>query len=322
MGPGGLNTTLNFNQIKDDNVLVSYLDNDDASVYRLNEEQYIVNTVDVITPIVDDPYIYGQIAAANALSDVFAMGAKVLCALNICSFPSELTNEDKRLILDGAVLKVNEVNATITGGHTISEPSLLFGLSVTGILNNEKYFTNNMGTTDCDILITKPFGIGILYSANNNGLLDKGDYQKWINVMTTLNFNASQIAKKYIATMTDVTGFGLIGHSYEIAHASNITFEIDYNLIPFLEKVPDFAKSGYITNASYVNYEYLQNKMISNYDDNTNLLLCDPQTSGGLLLLVPKHKTEALINEFNDNNLFIKKIGITKEKSDFYINIL
>ncbi len=218
----------------------------------------MVSTVDVITPIINDPYLFGQIAAANSLSDVFAMGAKVLYALNVCSFPKEMAGSDAELIIEGALSKMAEIKAPISGGHTISEPSLLYGLSVTGLIEDGKYISNKIGKPKQTLILTKPFGIGISYAANNAGLLDEKAYQTWIETMTTLNYQSSQIARKYVSTMTDVTGFGLIGHAYEIASASKLTMEIDYSKIKMLDKVEEYAKEGYLTAASYNNYNYLK----------------------------------------------------------------
>lgn len=247
------------------------------------------------------------------------MGAKPLYALNVCSFPKEMDKEDSELIISGALNKLNEVNTVLAGGHTINEPSLLFGLSLTGIIEDQKYFSNDMAKENQSIILTKPFGIGIIYSANNNGKVNKENYQKWIDVMTTLNYKASQIAKKYISSMSDVTGFGLYGHSFEIASASNISIDIYYNKIKFLDDVEKHAKAGFITAASYTNYEYLKPFIQSDYGELKNLILCDPQTSGGLILFVDEDKKDALLKELHDNDIDAYEIGNTRKKDDNYI---
>ena len=314
--PGRLEEALNKQQTTTDNLLVAFANSDDASIYRLTDEQYLVATVDVITPIINDPYIFGQIAAANSLSDIFAMGAQVLYALNVCSFPKEMELDSVNKIIQGALSKMTEIKAPIAGGHTISEPSLLFGLSVTGLIEDGKYFANDMALANQSLILTKPLGIGIYSVAYQNKLLNEQAYQDWIKTMTTLNYQASQIARKYITTMTDITGFGLLGHAYEIAKASNITMEIEFAKIEFLTGVVEYAKKGYLTGASYNNYEYLKDKIISNYEETINLLLCDPQTSGGLLLLVAKDKEQNLIKELKDNNIEAYVIGQTLEKQE------
>lgn len=317
--PGRLNETVLKHGTTSDKLLVSFKNSDDACVYQLNDEQKLLSTVDVITPMVDDPYTFGQIAAANSLSDIFAMGGKVLYALNVCSFPKEMSNSDSEAIIEGALSKLSEVNAPLAGGHTISEPSLLFGLSVNGIIDDNEYFANDMAASEQSLILTKPYGIGILYSANKNNLLTKKEYDLWIKTMTTLNYNSSQIAKKYISTMTDVTGFGLLGHAYEVAKASNISIEIDSKQIKYLPKVEEFAAEGYITGASYTNYNYLKEFITSNCDEMTDLLLCDPQTSGGLLLFVDTSKKDILLDELISNGIDAYCIGTTKEKSDNYL---
>ena len=275
----------------------------------------------MITPIINDPYVFGQIAASNSLSDIFAMGGKVLYALNVCSFPKELDSKDSQLILEGALSKVIEANALITGGHTINEPSLLFGLSVTGIIEDGKYFSNNMAKPNQSIILTKPYGIGIYNVANNNEQLNDKQYKQWIDTMITLNDKTSLIAKKYISTMTDVTGFGLIGHAYEVAKASNLSITIDYDKVLMFDKVEDYAKAGYLTGSSYSNLNYLKDFITSTYEELYNLILCDPQTSGGLLLFVDKDKEEYLLHELNDEGIVATTIGYTKDKDEYYIHV-
>ena len=316
MEPGRLTETLINQQIMNDDILVGFANSDDAGVYRLSDEQYLVSTVDIITPIINDPYIFGQIAAANSLSDVFAMGAKVLYALNVCSFPGEMGNDLVNKIMAGALSKMAEINAPIIGGHTISEPSLLFGLSATGLIDDGKYFANDMGKAEQSLILTKPLGIGVYSVAYQDKLLAPSEYQTWVKTMTTLNYQASQIARHYIATMTDVTGFGLLGHAYEVAQASHITMEIEYDKIKFLGGAVKLAQDGYLTGASAGNYEYLKKHLISSYDEFTSLLLCDPQTSGGLLLLVDKDKEDALMNELKANDIDAYVIGSTKKRGE------
>lgn len=316
LGPGGLKETIFEYGKVDENLLVSFTNNDDASVYRLSDNQYLVSTVDVITPIINDPYIFGQVAAANSLSDIFAMGAKVLYALNVCSFPKEMDIDDNGLIISGALSKLNEIGAVLAGGHTINEPSLLFGLSVTGIIEDQQYFANDMAKPNQSIILTKPFGIGVAYAAHKAGLLSKESEQQWIDTMITLNYKASQIAKKYISTMSDVTGFGLFGHGYEIASASNISLEIFYDKIKFLDNVQDYANQGFITGASYSNFDYLKKYIDTQHTDLESLLLCDPQTSGGLILFVDHDKRDALIDELQSNDIDAYYIGESKEAQD------
>lgn len=244
------------------------------------------------------------------------MGGRVLYALNVCSFPKEMANDDASLIISGALSKLSEINASLAGGHTVNEPSLLFGLSVTGIIEDQKFFANDMAKENQSIILTKPFGIGVAYAANNNGLLDETAYQEWITTMTTLNYRASVIAKKYISTMTDVTGFGLLGHAHEVAEASNISIDFYYKKIKFLANVEDYAKQGILTGASYVNYDHLKDHIESDYEELESLLLCDPQTSGGLMLFVDHDKKDALLNELRENDIDAYYVGESKKLGD------
>ncbi len=244
------------------------------------------------------------------------MGAKALYALNVCSFPKEMSSEDSGLIISGALSKLNEVGAVLAGGHTVNEPSLLFGLSVTGLIDDQKYFSNEMAQANQSIILTKPFGIGVAYAAHKAGLLSEESTKQWIETMITLNYQASQIAKKYVSTMSDVTGFGLFGHAYEIASASNISIDIFYDKIKFLDNVKEYASQGFITGASYTNYDYLKEFIESDYSDLENLILCDPQTSGGLILFVDHDKKDVLLNELIENNIDAYYIGESKAQSD------
>lgn len=317
--PGGLENTIKKYGKTDHNLVVSFDNSDDAAIYKLDDDKMLVSTVDMITPIINDPYLFGQIAAANSLSDVFAMGGKVLYALNVCSFPKEMDLRDADKIIEGALSKMNEIGAVIAGGHTIAEPSLLFGLSVTGMIEDGKYFANDMAKPKQTLILTKPFGIGVAYAANNNGLLSDSERETWLKTMTTLNYKASQIARKYVSTMTDVTGFGLIGHAYEIACASKLTFEIDYNKINFLANVETHVSNGLLTGASYTNYDYLKDKISSTRFENDLLLLCDPQTSGGLLLVVADDKKDELLQELQSNDIVAYEMGRTVAKKEKHI---
>jgi selenide,water dikinase len=250
------------------------------------------------------------------------MGAKPLYCLNFCSFPKDLEESDAIKIMEGALSKVNEANCNIVGGHTLNEPCLLYGLSVTGIISDkERIFANDKALAKQSIILTKKIGVGILYNAYTRNLLDDNTYHEWIKTMTTLNDKASYIASKYISTMTDVTGFGLLGHGYEVALASNVCLNIKYDKVQLLPQVLDLVEQELFTAGSYANLDYLKDHMNTNCDINKQLLLCDPQTSGGLLLFVDKDKEQLLLDELLENNRDAFVIGETTEYSGKYISV-
>ena len=289
LSPGSLeNVTCHLKSFHKD-LLVGFEGNEDAGVYRINETTAMVQTVDFITPVVDDPFVYGQIAAANSLSDVFAMGGDAKTALNLVGFdgknhPTEVLTE----ILRGGQSKVQECGAIIAGGHTIETPEMIYGLSCTGFVHPDKILRNNTVQEGDVIVLTKPLGLGILITAIKADLFDNATLLKVAETMKTLNYKASLIAREFDAhACTDVTGFGFLGHLREMS-GSVKTIEVDSSSVPFFTEALSMAAMGIIPAGSYANKEYLQPHVHfkNNINSDLEMILFDAQTSGGLLISV------------------------------------
>lgn len=295
------------------NVLVGFATSDDAGVYLLNEHQAIVQTVDYFTPIVDDPYMFGAIAAANALSDIYAMGAEPITALNIVGFPiNKLDKQILAQILAGAGDKLAEAGVPLLGGHSIDDTEVKFGLSVTGIIHPKKIWTNATAQVGDELILTKPIGIGILTTAIKRDKLDEESIQTVTEVMATLNKKAAEIAKKYtVHAATDVTGFGLLGHTSEIARASGVGIEINVRDVPILPKTYELAANNIVPGGSKSNHRWLKDKVqyAHTVDEIQQIILCDAITSGGLLLSVPEGETQAMLQEMRASGIDAHRIG-------------
>jgi selenide,water dikinase len=284
---------------QDPNLLVGYHTSDDAGIYRLNDETALVSTVDIITPPVDDPFLFGQIAAANSISDVYAMGGRPLTCLNIAAFPSQKL--DKCLleqIIHGALTKIEEAGAVLAGGHTIDDDEPKFGLAVNGLVHPKKFWANN-GAQEGDILIlTKPLGSGVVFNANLKKLASKEELDACLNSLTTLNRSAAEILSFFdVHAVTDVTGFGLAGHALEMAKNSKVRLEIDLDLLPVMNGALRMYKQGVNTGMNRPNRK-LSEKFIRfapGIDRIHQEIVFDPQTSGGLLCSLPEDQAvEAL----------------------------
>src|SRR6266516_1906181 len=290
MGPGDLSRALAALPVKSDpRLLVGSETFDDAGVYRLSDDLALVQTVDFFAPIVDDPFDFGQIAAANALSDVYAMGGQPLTALNIVAFPtSELPLEVLSGILAGGQEKVHEADALVVGGHTIIDTELKYGLAVTGKAHPNFLLTNASAQPGDQLILTKPLGNGILATAVKRGQLAADVQRTMLEWMKTLNGTASRAALALKSRCaTDITGFGLLGHASHIARASNVTLSIDLDAVPVLPGVREAVRAGYVTDGSKRNAEYLRD--LVRWRKGTveeRAILHDPQTSGGLLLCI------------------------------------
>lgn len=295
--------------------------NEDASVYQLSPDLALVQTLDFITPIVDSAYHFGAIAAANALSDVFAMGAKVINALNIVGF--DTCNHDLNILkelLEGANDKVRECGGIVVGGHTIESNELFFGLSVTGLVHPKKFIANNGAKIGDVIILTKPLGTGILSTALKAQMLENQYLNTMLENMLNLNYKASQIALEFEANaMSDVTGFGLLGHLKEMLN-DDISFEIFKNEIPFLAGTKEYFDMGLIPAGAYKNLEFI--KEAYPYLDEKVLLLCDPQTSGGLLISISEKKVLECLKKLGDENIQAKIIAkvANKKENDIIIS--
>lgn len=294
--------------------------NEDASVYALSPDLALVQTLDFITPVVDSAYHFGAIAAANALSDVFAMGAEVINALNIVGFDSK--NHDISILselLRGANDKVCECGALIVGGHTIESEELFFGLSVTGKVHPKKFIANNKAKIGDMIILTKPLGVGILSTALKGGILDEKYLKNMLESMMSLNLKASQIALQYqVHAMSDVTGFGLLGHLKEMLN-DDISLEIFVKNLPFLEGTKEYFDMGLIPAGAYKNFDFV--KPFCSYLEDDHLLLCDPQTSGGLLIALSHDNVKPCLKHLQNENIPAQIIATCVAKGEFALNL-
>ncbi|MGE5355912.1 MAG: selenide, water dikinase SelD [Deltaproteobacteria bacterium] len=282
------------------NILVGVETSDDAAVYKITDDLAIVQTLDFFTPIVDDPYDFGAIAAANALSDIYAMGATPLFALNIVGFPEKtLPMSVLEKILKGASDKAAEAGISIIGGHTIDDPEPKFGLVVTGIVDVNK-IVRNTGAKPGDVLIlTKPLGTGIISTAIKRGLVEGDLKDEVTKIMATLNKIAGEIMLNYnVSACTDVTGFGLIGHLREMTMSSKCDATVYCDKLPFIREVKSLASAGIVPGGSFNNLEYVQEMVnFSSLTRTEKLMVCDAQTSGGLLIAINKEHSRDLLLE-------------------------
>ena len=272
---------------------------DDAGVYRLDAETALVVTLDFFPPLVDDPYEFGRIAAANSLSDIYAMGAKPLCALNIVGFPDkDLPVSILGEILRGGSERVTAAGAVIAGGHTVRDTEIKYGLSVTGVVHPDRVLTNGGAVVGDALVLTKPIGSGVLTSAAKNGTIPESDLAEVIDVMTDLNAGACEAMLEVgVHAVTDVTGFGLVGHAREMAGAGDVTISIDATAVPLLAQTLELAAKGILTRAHKSNLEFLGDRFeAKNVDETLVGVLADAQTSGGLLIAVAPDRADRLID--------------------------
>ncbi len=272
---------------------------DDAGVFALSDELALVQTVDFFPPLVDDPYQFGQIAAANALSDVYAMGGEPLTALNIVGFPDkELPAEVLVEILRGGADKVREAGALVVGGHSVRDAEVKYGLAVTGRVHPRRIWTNS-GAQPGDLLVlTKPLGSGVLTSAAKSGKLPPEELAEAIAVMTCLNRGARDTAAGIsVHACTDITGFGLVGHAFEMAEASNVTIVLEASRVPLMARTLELARQGVLTRAHRTTREYLGERLALDpaVEEALAGVLMDAQTSGGLLFSVPQERADPLV---------------------------
>lgn len=300
---------------KDENLLVGFDKSDDASVYKVSDELALVQTVDFFPPVADDPYIYGQIAAANALSDVYAMGGEPKLALNVMCVPEKMDKAIVQKILAGGYDKVYEANAIITGGHSIFDDEPKYGLAVTGFVHPDKLIKNCTANEGDALFLTKPLGLGILMTAKKAGLLDNASERFAYEIMTTLNKAARDAMVKYrVHACTDVTGFSLMGHSLEMAQGSGVSLVIEADRLNIIEAAKAFAADGLVPAGAYRNRAYAQNYVaISSVPLEVEDVLFDPQTSGGLLIAVDKADAHALEAELKSAVPWARRIGYAKK---------
>ncbi len=271
---------------------------DDAGVYRIDNDKALVLTVDVMAPVADDPYVFGQIAAANSLSDVYAMGGVPIAALGVLGFPVlEVPAETIRQMLAGAWNKVKEAEAVVVGGHTMKDEEIKFGLAVVGLVHPERVITN-AGVKPGDILVlTKPLGVGLITTALKMNKVDRQLVTVAYELMTKLNRVAAMVMVEIgVAAATDVTGFGLLGHTWEMAEASGVDIVIESKRVPIIAGVEELVAAGLVPLGTKNNYEFIQDRAdFVGVDEIQRLVLCDAQTSGGLLIALPEKKVDMLL---------------------------
>ncbi len=306
----------------DENLLIGYDSKDDAAVYRISDEAAIVQTLDFFPPMVDDPYIFGQIAATNALSDIFAMGGEVKTALNIVCFPEDMDLNILGQILQGGSEKVIEAGGTLAGGHSIADDGVKYGLSVTGVVHPDRIFANNNGQAGDILILTKKLGVGIICTADRIGEASESAMNEAIISMTTLNKTAAETARKYnIHACTDVTGFGFLGHLHEMLDG-RLSCEVFAENVPIMEKALDYADEFFLTGAAQKNRNHVEQYVkFENISFAMEEVLFDPQTSGGLLLAADPADVEKLLTELREKGLPAAIVGELREKSDFEIYV-
>ena len=273
----------------DPNVLVGFDTADDAGVYRLSPDLALVQTVDFFTPVVDDPFTFGQIAAANALSDVYAMGGRPLSALSILAWPASGDLTDLEAILKGGASKIAEAGCVILGGHSVNDPEIKFGYAITGAVHPDRIWTNAGARPGDDLLFTKTLGTGVISTALKRGMAQQSHVDAATASMLTLNRAAAEALEGLeVHAVTDVTGFGFLGHSREMALASGVTLEIESASIPLMDGALEYARAGALPGGLHNNREFVESCVqgTSALDD----LLYDPQTSGGLLVALPANQ--------------------------------
>ena len=291
---------------------MGYETSDDAGVYRLTDDLAIIMTADYITPPVNDPFIYGQIAAANAISDVYAMGGKPIACLNLVSFPSnKLPPEVLHQIVAGALSKINEAGAVLAGGHSVEDDEPKFGLAVTGIVHPDKFWTNKGAQPGDALILTKPIGSGVLFNANIKKWVSKEAMEACLSILITLNRTAAEVMSGFdIHAATDVTGFGLAGHGLEIAKASGINLEISIKDLPIMDEALTMYKKGVTTGVNAYNRQMVEQHLWLETDLPPwhEEIVFDPQTNGGLLVAVLETQAEDLVNALHAKGVTAAKI--------------
>jgi selenide,water dikinase len=289
------------------NLLVGIEHIDDAGVYKIRDDLALVQTVDFFTPIVDDPYAFGEIAAANALSDVYAMGGTPITAMNLVAFPIQAMEiEILRDILRGGLDKMREAEVVLVGGHSIEDQELKYGLSVTGLIHPDAVLTNTGAQAGDRIILTKPLGTGIINTAQKGGMAAPEAVQRAIEVMAALNRKAAEVMRGFkVHACTDVTGFGLLGHLSEMLGQGEIGIRISLDDIPVLPKAEEYAGMGLVPGGAHRNREFYASKVhgVKNCPPSMLDILYDPQTSGGLLIAVAEEDAGGILS-------FLQEVGV------------
>jgi len=309
-------------EFTDPNLIVGNSTKDDAAVYDVGNGQAIISTTDFFMPIVDDPFDFGQIASVNAISDVYAMGGKPTMAIAILGWPvDKILVEAAQQVMAGARNACRLANIPLAGGHSIDAPEPIFGLAVTGQILIEHLKQNDQATPGCKLFLTKPLGVGILTTAQKKGLVKEKDFQLALDSMLKLNNAGWQFGRlSYVKAMTDVTGFGLLGHLGEICEASQVSAIIRADQVPRFDVVDDYIAQGSIPGGTHRNWDSYGDK-VSSVTEEQKALLCDPQTSGGLLLAVDKEYEASFLQYAQSIGLSLEAFGETTELKDVLIEV-
>lgn len=311
IGPGELSSILNaLPRISSPDLLVGFDSSDDAAVYRIDEQTSLISTVDFFSPMVEDPYLFGQIAAANALSDVYAMGGNPVLALNLVCFPQRLPIERLGQILAGGAQKIAEAGALIGGGHSIYDKEPKYGLAVTGLAKTGRVIRNDTPTPGHSLILTKPLGVGIVMAAARGGMAGTAAFESAVSSMCRLNrYAAEKMVGRKVSACTDITGFGLLGHLLEMC-GSRVSAEIKTSQIPLIQEATDYANEYLLTAAGQRNRECFADRVrLEGTSFAMQEILFDPQTSGGLLICVDSEQADELLLEIQRDDPYAKKIG-------------
>jgi selenide,water dikinase len=326
MGPGALSAVLNKLRVPTHPDLLIGLDvSDDAAVYRLPDGSAMVQTVDFFPPIVDDPYTFGAIAAANALSDIYAMGGRPIMALAIAGFPEDLPSEVIRAILQGGIDKVAEAGAVVAGGHTVVDEEPKYGLCVTGLVDPGRITPKAHAQPGDVLLLTKPLGTGLITTAAKQGQVRDEHLAAAVASMLTLNRRAAEIANRCtMHSATDITGFGLLGHAAEVARNSGVGLHIESDALPLLPGALAYAAAGIAPGGLHRNRTFLEADGYIRYGESFDVarkaLLFDPQTSGGLLIVLPPDEATRLLTAFVEADQGCWRIGQVTTEAGMYIS--
>ncbi len=304
------------------NLLVGNESRDDAAVYDLGNGTCIISTTDFFMPIVDDPFTFGTIASVNAISDVYAMGGKPIMAIAILGWPiGKLSEDSAQQVLEGARDVCAKAGIPLAGGHSIDSPEPIFGLAVTGVVSKDELKKNNTANAGDLLYLTKPIGVGMITTALKRGLAIPGDFNEAVRIMSQLNTLGQELGKlNYVTALTDVTGFGLLGHLAEVCEGSNVSAEVDYTRVPLINNISHYASQMIYPDNTMRNWSSYQDK-VTGIGSESFLTLCDPQTSGGLLICIRKEAQREFENFAQTKGYQLLPFGQLKEKSDYWITI-
>jgi len=305
-------------------ILVGHEDADDAGVFQLTSDIAVVQTVDYFPPIVDDPYIYGQVAASNALSDIYAMGGEPKTALSVVGFPALGDFSILGQIMQGGLDKLNEAGVALLGGHSVRDDEIKFGYAVTGLIEPKNIKQNRGARAGARVLLTKPLGTGLITTAIKRGKAASAHVDAAVDCMLRLNRRASEICVQLqVNTMTDITGFGLAGHACEVAKASGISILIDHKALPLLPGALDYSEQGFCAGGLKSNEEFFSKHIFiaDSVSRQMRNIFFDPQTSGGLLVFCPAPTSQTLLEKLRSENISAVEIGITAERGEHLLTL-